>query len=234
MARIDFRKPGGREVVVPAGIVAAVIVVSGLHYFASTRTILLHEIFSRLYSLPIVVAAVRYGAQGGLATALLASALYLPHIVLDWHAWPVFEVRQYGEVVLFNVGPRGDGTLQPEAEERLAAVTSWMSRNRESIIGTRPGLDAWQCYAPSTRNGDTLYVHLLMRPYETFSVRGVPIKRLKSVRALSTGDELAFTTNCAILDKLAADPRGEVTIAVPASVVDEYATVLALDFDGGT
>lgn len=63
----------------------------------------MHEILGRLYYVPIVVAAIRYGAQGGLAVSLLSSALYLPHIVIAWSDWPVFEVGQYGEIVLFNV-----------------------------------------------------------------------------------------------------------------------------------
>jgi alpha-L-fucosidase len=143
------------------------------------------------------------------------------------------EVAGRGGNLLLNVGPRGDGTLQPEAEERLDAVTAWMARNAESVIGTTPGLEPWQCYGPSTRKDDRVYVHLLMRPYDTFSVRGVPIKRLKSVRALSTGAELEFRTGSAILDALRSDPRGEVTIDVPAAAIDEYATVLALEFEGG-
>ena len=50
-----------------------------------------------------------------------------------------------------------------------------MSTNGESIIGTKPGLEAWQFYGPSARRGETVYLHLLMRPYETMTVRGVPI-----------------------------------------------------------
>jgi hypothetical protein len=69
-----------------------VLVISALHYLASTHTILVHEILRRLYYVPIVIAATRFGIQGGLATSLLASALYLPHIVLAWSGWPVFEV----------------------------------------------------------------------------------------------------------------------------------------------
>jgi signal transduction histidine kinase len=62
-----------------------------------------HEILKRLYYVPIAIAATRYGAQGGLAISLLSSALYLPHIVLAWSSWPIFEVSQYGEIVLFNL-----------------------------------------------------------------------------------------------------------------------------------
>ena len=87
----------------PAALISTVIVISGLHYLASTQHILVHEILKRLYYVPIVIAAIGYGAQGGLAISLLSSALYLPHIMLAWSNWPVFEAGQYGEIVLFNV-----------------------------------------------------------------------------------------------------------------------------------
>ena len=68
----------------PAGLFSSVIVISGLHYLASTHIILVHEILRRFYYVPIVIAAIRYGARGGLAISLLSSALYLPHIILAW------------------------------------------------------------------------------------------------------------------------------------------------------
>ena len=64
-------------------------------------------------------------------------------------------------------------------------------------------------------------------------MRGVRVKRLQSVRALSSGDDLKFTTRVSIPDMLfGGDALGEVTIAVPEHVVDENATVLALEFSG--
>jgi len=141
------------------------------------------------------------------------------------------EVAGRGGNLLLNVGPMGDGRLQPEVLERLADVERWMGRNGESIIGTAPGLEPWQCYGPSTRSGDRVYVHLLMRPYDSATVRGVRIRRLRSVRALSTGEGLSFDTRCSILDgMLNPDPLGEVTVRVPESAIDPYATVLALEF----
>ncbi|MBI2833005.1 MAG: sensor histidine kinase, partial [Acidobacteria bacterium] len=75
---------------------AAVCAISLLHYGTSVHWILLHEIFKRLYYVPIVIAAVAYGTAAGLATSILASLLYLPHIVLDWRGLPVFAVERYG------------------------------------------------------------------------------------------------------------------------------------------
>lgn len=140
------------------------------------------------------------------------------------------EVAGRGGNLLLNVGPMGDGALPPEIAERLAVIETWMSRNAESIIGTTPGLEPWQVYGASTRRDDTVYVHLLMRPYDTVTVRGLRTKRVRSVRALSTGAALDFTTRCSVIDTLFnPNPTGEVTISVPEDSNDPYATVLAIE-----
>jgi alpha-L-fucosidase len=142
------------------------------------------------------------------------------------------EIAGKGGNLLLNVSPTGDGTLPPENVERLEAIEGWMSGNGEAIIGTEAGLEPWQFYGPSTRRDNVVYLHMLMRPYETVTVRGVPIRRVRSVRALSTGDALEFSTRAAIIDIVQPDPKGELTIDVPESVVDENATVLAVEFEG--
>jgi alpha-L-fucosidase len=141
------------------------------------------------------------------------------------------EVAGKGGNLLLNVAPTGDGRLQPELAERLAVIESWMSRNGESITGTRPGLEPWQHYGPSTRRDGRIYLHLLARPYDTVSVRGVRIKRVRRAIALSDGAALDFTTRCSIIDTFVnPDPLGELTIAVPEASIDPYATVIAVDF----
>jgi len=106
-----------------------------------------------------------------------------------------------------------------------------MAANLESILGTEPGLAPWQFYGPSTRREDRVYLHLLMRPYDAVTVRGVPIRRVRDVRALASGRELAWTTRCAVADALFnQDPTGELSIEVPGDVVDANATVITVDF----
>jgi len=135
-----------------------------------------------------------------------------------------------GGNLLLNVGPMADGKLPSELLERLATIETWMARHGESIIGTTPGLEPWQFYGPSTRRGDTLYLHLLMKPYDTVTVRGLPIKRVRTVTALGTGETLSFTTRAPIMESMfGADPVGEVTIALPERVVDPYVTVLKVE-----
>jgi alpha-L-fucosidase len=143
------------------------------------------------------------------------------------------EVAGRGGNLLLNVGPMGDGQLPPELTERLAVVERWMSKHRESIVGTTTALEPWQFYGPTTRRDNTVYAHLLMRPYDSVTMRGVRGKRVQSVRALGTGEELKFTTRVSIPDMmLGGDALGELTVRLPESAIDEDATVLALEFAG--
>ncbi|MCB1014520.1 MAG: hypothetical protein KDB10_05320, partial [Acidimicrobiales bacterium] len=92
------------------------------------------------------------------------------------------------------------------------------------------GLAPWQFYGPTTQRDDTTYLHLLMRPYDSVTVRGVPIRRIAGVRHVPSERALTFHTRAAVIDELFnADPVGEAIIEVPEDLVDDHATVLALD-----
>jgi alpha-L-fucosidase len=126
----------------------------------------------------------------------------------------------------------GNGKIPDEQIKRLATIETWMVSNKESIVGTAPGLEPWQFYGPSTRKGNTVYLHLLMKPYETVSIRGIPVNNVKSVRVLGTGEELGYKKRISVIDILTQNPtpNGELIISVPDLAVDPYATVIAIDF----
>jgi signal transduction histidine kinase len=107
----------------------SVFAISAFHYFTNTHILLAHEILRRLYYVPIVIAATRYGVQGGLAVSLLSSVLYLPHILMAWDGWPVFEVGQYGEIVLFNVVGAVTGVMA----DRLRSERNRYRRTSEEL-----------------------------------------------------------------------------------------------------
>jgi alpha-L-fucosidase len=140
------------------------------------------------------------------------------------------EVAGRGGNLLLNVSPMGDGGLPSEQIERLDAMTRWMEAYGASIHDTEPGLAPWQFYGPSTRRAERIYVHLLQRPYDTVTVRGLPIRRVHAVRELRTGTPLTFRTRCAVADQLFnADPNGELIIEVPEPLLDPLATVLEIE-----
>jgi alpha-L-fucosidase len=140
------------------------------------------------------------------------------------------EIAGKGGRLLLNLSPKGDGSLPPEQVKRLREVGAWLQGNGAAIQRSQPGLEPWQFYGPSTRVGNVVYLHALMRPYDTITVRGVPIRRVTAVRHLATGQSFQFTSRCAILDQLLnSDPLGELTIEVPEDIIDPLATVLAIE-----
>jgi alpha-L-fucosidase len=65
-----------------------------------------------------------------------------------------------GGNILLNIGPRGDGTLDPPDTAILQGIGQWMSANGDSIRGTqRTPLDR-QAWGDSTVKGNTLYLHV--------------------------------------------------------------------------
>ena len=141
------------------------------------------------------------------------------------------EVAARGGNLLLNVSPTGRGALPTEQQERLEQIARWMDTNGESILDTEPGLAPWQFYGPTTRRGNRLYLHLLMRPYGQVAVRGVPVRRVTRVAQLGRDGDLPCRVRTTVLDRLNADPRGELVITVPDDTLDPLATVLALDFE---
>ena len=63
--------------------------------------------------------------------------------------------------LLLNIGPRPDGTIQPEAAERLRSVGQWLQKYGTTIYNTRGGPIPPRPWGVTTRRGDTVFVHVL-------------------------------------------------------------------------
>ena len=84
-------------------VTVLVIIVTALHYTTNVDLGHFHDIFRRLYYLPILFAGFWFGLRGGVFTALLVSILYAPHVVFQWGHHPSMELEQYLEILLYNV-----------------------------------------------------------------------------------------------------------------------------------
>jgi len=107
-------------------VAAGIALTSAGHYLTPPEFMLWHNIFQRLYYLPIVYAAVSFGWTGGLAAALASALCYIPHILLTW-AHTHYSMTQYAEIVLFFLvgavtGVLSDRERKREEELRSAAV----------------------------------------------------------------------------------------------------------------
>ena len=63
--------------------------------------------------------------------------------------------------LLLNIGPRPDGTIQPEAAERLRAVGEWLRVYGTSIYNTHAGPIPPHPWGITTQRGDSVFVHVL-------------------------------------------------------------------------
>ena len=119
-----------------AGVVAAGIGVAALlHYLTPPSLLLWHNVFQRLYYLPVAYAAIYFGWRGGIAAAAVSAASYIPHILLAWHHMPEYAMNQYAEIIVFFLVGSVTGALADQGRRRrreLEAATAQLARvNRE-------------------------------------------------------------------------------------------------------
>jgi alpha-L-fucosidase len=66
--------------------------------------------------------------------------------------------------LLFNVGPRSDGVIEPLQVERLKEMGAWLKEFGFSIYGTRGGPFKPTDWGVSTRKENKIYLHILNLP----------------------------------------------------------------------
>lgn len=92
--------------------------ISMCHYLTPLHLHYLHDIFQRLYYLPIILSAIWYGLRGGLSCSLLVSIVYAPHILFQWGGHLTLELEKYLEIVLYNIVGGLTGFLSQLERER--------------------------------------------------------------------------------------------------------------------
>ncbi len=70
-------------------------------------------------------------------------------------------LRAWGGNLLANLGPKGDGTVPPQALECWSDMEKWMKHSRESVIDTRGGSWPEQVNVPVTTRPGAAYLHFL-------------------------------------------------------------------------
>lgn len=95
-----------------------IALVTAGHYLTPPSLFLWHNIFQRLYYLPIVFAAISFGWPGGLAAAACSGLCYIPHILMVWHTMPDYSANQYAEIVVFFLVGMVTGVLASRERKR--------------------------------------------------------------------------------------------------------------------
>ena len=121
--------------------------------------------------------------------------------------------------LLFNVGPMPDGRIEPRQVDRLKEMGAWLAKNGESIYGTRGGPWKPTKAIASTRNGNTVYVHLL-RPENGRVELPDPGRKVKSAALMQGGPVKVEQSG------------GKLHLAFDQSACDPIDTVIRLELDG--
>jgi len=113
-----------------SALLLCVVGISLLHYLTPLRLAMLHDIFQRLYYIPIILSAYWFGLRGGIGCAMLVTFCYAPHILFQWGGHLFMEMEKYLEVVLYNVVGGITGFLSQQERSR-----------REQLEETAQGLE---------------------------------------------------------------------------------------------
>jgi alpha-L-fucosidase len=121
--------------------------------------------------------------------------------------------------LLFNVGPTADGVIEPRQVERLKEMGAWLTRNGESIYGTRGGPWKPTSAVASTRKGSSIFVHLLRSGDGRVELPSLPIK-VKSAALMGGG-----TVKIEQAD-------GKLRLTFDPAAADPIDTIIRLELDG--
>jgi alpha-L-fucosidase len=126
------------------------------------------------------------------------------------------EVASRGGNFLLNVGPRPDGTIQPEFQKRLHAIGDWLSVNGDSIYGTTYGPVQGMTSLRTTSKDNKIFIHVLDWPRAALEISGIKPK-VVSARLLATGQSLEF-----------AQTEDKLKLELPSQMPDANVTTIAL------
>ena len=113
----DARKTYYLRLAIIAGLL---LLITALHYLTTTQKVGAHDVYRRLYYVPIVLGGLWFALRGGILTSILTSLLYMPHVLFHWQHHPSIGLEQYLEIVLYNVIGGLTGFLaQREQQQRI-------------------------------------------------------------------------------------------------------------------
>lgn len=140
------------------------------------------------------------------------------------------EVISEGGNLLLNIGPKPDGTIAPEQEERLLALGDWINKHKEAVYNTKSGLPSGHFFGPTliSKDNSKIYLCLYHNPKNYINLKGIQSK-VKSIKVLGTGQTLSFERNGgAAWNNIPGILRIE---APQKAALDEYVTLIEVSLN---
>ncbi|MCC6156494.1 MAG: sensor histidine kinase [Deltaproteobacteria bacterium] len=115
-----------------------IALVSAAHYTTGTSFHWLHDIFRRLYYIPIILGAFVFGRPGALGASIAASIAYAPHAFTTFFVQdPAHGTEKVLEILLYNVVAFITGTLADREHRERVRQEETAHRLRESLEDVR-------------------------------------------------------------------------------------------------
>ena len=124
----------------------------------------------------------------------------------------------YNANFLLNVGPMPNGEIQPEFVQHLKEMGAWLSKNGETIYGTRGGPISPRQWGVTTQKDNKVYVHILDWADESLLLPKLD-KKVKSANLFGSGQKVSFE-----------DGKYGLVLNVPTAERDSVDTIVELNF----
>jgi alpha-L-fucosidase len=129
-----------------------------------------------------------------------------------------------GGNLLMNVGPMGNGKIDPVDVKILTGIGDWLIPNGESIYGVERTPLAVQGWGDTTVRGNKLYLHVMDWPDSGELVVGGLLSKVN--KAWFLADKHATSLETRRLGEL------DVSVSIPDEAPDALSTVIVLELDG--
>jgi alpha-L-fucosidase len=123
--------------------------------------------------------------------------------------------------LLFNVGPKPDGTIEPLQAQRLREMGQWLEINGHTIYGTRGGPFKPTDWGVSTRKENKIYLHLLNWSGASPVIKLPDIDMDIIACRVVGGNELKFSKE-----------NDEINIEIGEETLDPINTIVEIEVDG--
>jgi len=135
-----------------------------------------------------------------------------------------------GGNLLFDIGPKADGTIPEEQVRILKELGRWTNKHAEAIYGTTAGISPQYFYGPTALSADknTLYLFVDGKPNGPLMVKGIKNK-INRIWVVGNGTKLAYDIK--MKQYWSAIP-GILYIDLPEEVLDPQVTVISVLLEG--
>jgi two-component system, NtrC family, sensor histidine kinase HydH len=215
----------------------SIIIISALHYLTPVMLHNFHAIYQRLYYLPIILCAYKFGFRWGLTAAIFSAIVYIPHIFLQWASMPMEMFTQYIEIIMFLVIGSLVGILsdiQKAQLKQIAQANERMNRmDKMSLLGQLAAGLAHEIRNPlgSLIGSDEILAESLGKAHPKYEFIEILQKEHRRLRD-KLNEFLSFarpTPACIIPNNLNAIVKATVNLAEKQTIKSGCSLVLDLD-----